>query len=174
MAAIRVDAIQGFCRFQLNVTFCLDNIPVGAATMTLNNICRDVMNIPLADHKGWRSTLLFFQSVCLVVYAACAWLHRNRIFCSVIFRKWDLDLMFMLLSLAAASTGVVTWTSWVETNFSNVRADTANANNDPQAFSEAKQTAWIANAVYLTFKPVSIGLYALVLHQTNNIDIRDV
>jgi hypothetical protein len=66
--------------------------------------------------------------------------------------------MFMLLSLAAASTGVVTWTFWVQTNFANVRADAANAINDVNAFSEAKQSAWIANAVYLTFKPVSIGL----------------
>jgi hypothetical protein len=71
---------------------------------------------------------------------------------------WDLDLMFMLMSLAAASTGVVTWTFWVESNFADVRSDTANAMNDPPAFSQAMQSSWIANAVYLVFKPVSIGL----------------
>jgi hypothetical protein len=66
--------------------------------------------------------------------------------------------MFMLMSLAAASTGVVTWTFWVESNLADVRADIANAMNDAQGFSQAMQSSWIANAVYLMFKPVSIGL----------------
>ena len=89
--------------------------------MSLNNICREVLKIPLSAHQGWRGALLFFQSACLAIYAVCVWFHRNRIFCPVKFRKWDLDLVFMTLSVAAAATGVVTWAFWTETNFANVR-----------------------------------------------------
>jgi hypothetical protein len=76
--------------------------------------------------------------------------------------------MFMVLSLSAAATGVVTWGFWVETALANVRSQAANFKNDPLLYAQEKRTSWTGNAVYLTFKPVSIGLYeSLLPHATN-------
>ena len=76
--------------------------------------------------------------------------------------------MFMVLSLSAAATGVVTWGFYVDTSFANVRAQAANVRNEPLLYAQEKKISWTGNAVYLIFKPVSIGLYeSLLLHNTN-------
>ena len=125
--------------------------------MSLNDICKSVLGIPLSEHYGWRGALLFFQVACCCSYLLAAFVHRRRIFYFEA-RKWDLEHIFMVASALAAATAVVTWAYWMETNSFNVRAQTANEANDAQNFARAKGEAWTANAVYLIFKPVSIGL----------------
>ena len=133
--------------------------------MSLIDWCRSSLKVPLSEHKDWRASLIVFQGACLCAYMASTFIHRKRIFCLPIARKWDLDHVFMALSTAAAATGVVTWVFWMETNLANVRAQIANEMNDPQAFARQKGSAWKANAVYLIFKPISIALYALPPHE---------
>ena len=133
--------------------------------MSLIDMCRSSLKVPLSEHKDWRASLIVFQGACLCCYLASTFIHRKRLFCLPIFRKWDLDHVFMALSTAAAATGVVTWVFWMETNLANVRAQIANEMNDPQAFARQKGSAWKANAVYLIFKPISIALYALPPHE---------
>lgn len=125
--------------------------------MSLNELCKNVLAIPLSEHYGWRGALLFFQTACLCVCVAAGYFQRKRVFVHDA-RKWDLDHVFMASSVLAAATAVVTWTFWMETNAFNVRAQTANEMNDARSFARNKGYAWTSNAVYLIFKPVSIGL----------------
>ena len=126
-------------------------------SMSLNDICKSVLGIPLSEHYGWRGALLFFQVACCFIYFLAAFVHRRRISYSEA-RKWDLEHVFMAASTLAALTAVVTWAFWMETNSFNVIAQTANEAKDAQSFARAKGQAWTSNAVYLIFKPVSIGL----------------
>ncbi len=91
------------------------------------------------------------------MYMVVLFVCRKRIFIRDA-RKWDLDHVFMAASTLAAATSVVTWTFWMETNVFNVRAQAAIEMNDARSFAVEKSRAWTANAVYLIFKPVSIGL----------------
>jgi hypothetical protein len=124
---------------------------------SLNNICINAVKIPLSEHYGWRGVLLFFQTACFFMYMVVLFVCRKRIFIRDA-RKWDLDHVFMAASTLAAATSVVTWTFWMETNVFNVRAQAAIEMNDARSFAVEKSRAWTANAVYLIFKPVSIGL----------------
>lgn len=186
--------------------------------MSLRELCLNALQVPLSQHQGWRGSLLFLQALCLCIYVATTILHRKRLFCTPSNRKWDLDHVFMTLSVAAAATGVVTWAFWTETNFANVRsvfevssaaavccfcdyltplrtrvkccyelmvirrhliltsinirlqvrAQAANEINDPQKFAREKGSAWFDNAIYLIFKPVSIGLCVLAHYSTQH------
>jgi hypothetical protein len=89
--------------------------------MSLRELCLNALQVPLSQHQGWRGSLLFLQALCFCIYVAATILHRKRLFCNPSNRKWDLDHVFMTLSVAAAATGVVTWAFWTETNFANVR-----------------------------------------------------
>lgn len=94
----------------------------GSWTMSLIDMCKSSLEVPLSEHKDWRAALIVLQGACLCFYLAATFIHRKRIFCLPITRKWDLDHVFMALSTAAAATGVVTWVFWMETDLANVRA----------------------------------------------------
>ena len=127
--------------------------------MSLNDYCRKSLDTPFSEHYSWAGSLVFFQVACLFLYILAVFIHRKRIFVREA-RKWGLDHMFMILSTAAAAAGVVTWTSFSETNAFQIRAQTARDTNSTQRVAHELGSVWTCNAVYLIFKPISIGLYA--------------
>jgi hypothetical protein len=127
--------------------------------MSLNDYCRKSLATPFSEHYGWTGSLVFFQAACLFLYIFAVFIHRKRIFVREA-RKWDLDHVFITLSTAAAAAGVVTWTSFSETNAFYILAQTARDSNSTQRVARELGSVWTCNAVYLIFKPISIGLYA--------------
>jgi hypothetical protein len=130
--------------------------------MSLNEYCVSVLDIPLSEHYAWRGTLVFFQVAGFCINLAALIVHRKRIFCQTKLRKWDLDHVFMTASTLAAATATVTWVHWMETSAANSRAQAAKVAKDSELFAREKWQAWTFNAVYLFFKPVSIGLCVLL------------
>jgi hypothetical protein len=128
--------------------------------MSAYTFCSQVVRIPAADHYGWRGSLVAFQGVCLVAYAAAAWLNRGRLFVASQKRVWDLDTAYMGLSIAAAAAGIATWGSWLDLAARKVQTQSAVASGDHLRIAEARFPECVVNAAYLFAKPVSVVMYS--------------
>lgn len=128
--------------------------------MSAYAFCSQVVRIPAVDHYGWRGSLVACQGVCLVAYAAAAWLNRGRLFVASQKRVWDLDTAYMGLSIAAAAAGMVTWGSWLDLAARKVQTQSAVASGDHLRIATARYPECVANAAYLFAKPISVVMYS--------------